>query len=267
MKFYINTDLEGISGFVDWEEASFKTGRGVGYTKSYLTAEVNAAIDGILQADPGAEIIVQDGHGGGYWGPNIIAEELHPRASVVFGKRSTEIAGLDASADMMMCIGVHSMAGTRCGVMNHTISHGRIMNVWINGVLVGEFGIWAAIAGHYGVPVGMMSGDHWAVEEAKALLGGIEGVAVKKGLSMFSALCMNPLESRELIKKAAHSAAAHIDRFKPYAVSSPAEVKLEFTCTQYAEDAEIRHGAERIDGRCVRFTAGDIVTALNRCGL
>jgi D-amino peptidase len=264
MKIYINTDLEGICGFVDWEEAVFKTGRGIGYTKQFLTAEVNAAVEGILQEDGGAEIIVQDGHGGGYWGPNIIAEALHPRASLIHGKRGEELTGIDQSVDLLMCIGAHSMAGTRHGLMNHTLSHDRIMNLWINDVKAGEIGIWAAAAGQYGIPLGMLSGDYWAVEEARALLGGIEGVSVKKGINIFTANCMNPIEARTLIKEAAQSAVVRRDQFKPYKTASPAELKIEYTSTQFADKAEINHGAERLDGRTVRFTGNDFISVLNR---
>ena len=265
MKVYINTDLEGIGGFVDWEEADIKTGRGIAYTKDILTAEVNAAIEGVLLEDGAAEIVVQDGHGGGYWGANIIAEALHPRAALIQGKRNAEITGLDHSFDLFMGIGVHSMAGTKNGVMNHTISP-QIMNYRINGVLVGEIGIWAALAGYYGIPVGMVSGDYWAVEEAKALLGDVETVAVKKGLNLFTAQCMNPLEARELIRQAARSAVAGRERFKPYKVEAPAEIEIEFTRTDYAEKAE-RHGAERLDGRLVRFTGNDFKALFDQASI
>ena len=134
MKVYINTDLEGICSFVDWEEADFKTGRGIAYTKQFLTGEVNAAIEGILSVDEHSEIVVQDGHGGGYWGPNMIAEDLDRHAVLIQGKRGVEIAGIDSSFDLLINIGAHSMAGTRCGLMNHTISHNQIMNFWINAI-------------------------------------------------------------------------------------------------------------------------------------
>lgn len=278
MKIYINTDLEGICSFVDWEEASIQNGRGLGYTKHFLTAEVNAAIEGILSEDPSAEIIVQDGHCGGYWGPNLIAEELHPRASLIQGKRGVEIAGLDRSIDLMMAIGVHSMAGTRHGVMNHTISHNQIMNFWINDVKVGELGIWAAIAGYYGIPVGMLSGDYWAVEEAKALLGNIEGASVKKGINQFTAECLSPEKGRELIKEAARSCIANCKAngiaestghkkgaplYEPYIVKAPIEVKIEYTATIYADKSEVQ-GAERLDGRTVLFTGDDLIAVMNQ---
>ena len=263
MKVYINTDLEGICGFVDWEEAHFGTGRGIEYTKTFLTAEVNAAIEGILSEYSKAEIVVQDGHYGGYWGPSLLIEELHPQATLIQGKRGVEITGLDRSFDLLMGIGAHSMAGTKNGLMNHTCSL-QIMNYWINGVRVGEIGIWAAIAGYYDVAIGLISGDYWAIEEARTLLGDIEGVAVKKGINMYTADCFNPTVSRQKIKEAAMSAVKNIDRFKPYKVEPPIEIKIEYTSTHLADKAELRYGVKRCDGRTVCYTGDDFISLLNQ---
>ncbi|MCL2056141.1 MAG: M55 family metallopeptidase [Oscillospiraceae bacterium] len=262
MKIYINTDLEGICSFVDRDEANIKTARGIGYTKHFLTAEVNAAAEGILSAQPDCEITVLDGHGGGHWGANMIAEELHPRISLIHGKRGAEIVGLDSSFDLFMEIGAHSMAGTMHGVMNHTISSKEIMNVWLCGEKIGEIGIRAAIAGHYGVPVALVSGDFWAVEEAKALLGDIEGVSVKKGINAFTANCLNPLEARKLIKEAARAAVLGRRRFTPYIVKTPAEIKIEYMQTHFADRAQ-NSGAKRIDGRTVSFIGDDLIRVLD----
>lgn len=264
MKVFINTDLEGICSFVDWAEVDFKTGRGIQYTKQFLTAEVNAAIEGILSIDENAGIVVQDGHGGGYWGPNMIAEELDRHAVLIQGKRGVEIAGIDDSFDLMFGIGTHSMAGTQKGLMNHTISYNEIQNYWINGVKVGEIGICAAIAGYYGIPLGMVSGDYWAVKEAGELLGDIEGVAVKKGINMYTAECMNPLEARKLIKEAAKTAVQNRHKYKPFKVGSPVEIKIEYTTTYLADKVEIHHGGKRLDGRTVSFTGEDFMQVFNR---
>jgi D-amino peptidase len=264
MKIYINTDLEGVSSFVDWAEADIKTGRGIQHTKHFLTSEVNAAIKGILDVYPEAEFVVQDGHGGGYWGPNIIAEELNSRAALIQGKRRVEIAGLDETFDLIIGIGAHSMAGTRYGLMNHTIGIDQVMNYWINGVKVGEIGIWAAIAGYYKVAFGMVSGDYWAVVEAKELLGDVEGAAVKKGINMYTAQCLNPITAREKIMDASRSAATRISQFKPLRFEAPFEVKIEYTNTNYADSAEFERGGTRLDGRTIIFKGDDLLHVINQ---
>jgi len=54
------------------------------------------------------------------------------------------------------------------------------------------------LAGYYGVPVGLVTGDDKAVREARRLLGAVETVEVKKGRA-----CTRPLpvtyKSRSLI--------------------------------------------------------------------
>jgi D-amino peptidase len=138
------------------------------------------------------------------------------------------------------------------------------MNYWINGIKVGEIGIEAAIAGYYGVPLGMVSGDFWAVKEARELLGHIEGVAVKKGINMYTAECLNPLEARIRIREAAKKAASDFKSFKPFKVGSPVEIKIEYTNTNFADKAEIHLGASRQDGRTVSYTGGDFMQVFNR---
>ena len=107
MKIYIHTDLEGISCLTDYEmELNTDTGRGITYLKEILTAEINSAIEGILEACNNngisdIEIVVQDGHGGGYWGSNILAEKLNPKANVILGRRPFELTGMDNSFDAL----------------------------------------------------------------------------------------------------------------------------------------------------------------------
>lgn len=264
MKIFINTDMEGVCAIVDWEEASFKTGRGIGYIKNFLTGEVNAAIKGVLSVDKDAEIVVQDGHYGGYWGPNLIIEDLNPRATLIQGKRGTEMIGFDGSFDLLLDIGAHSMAGTPKGLMNHTIAPHEIINFWINNMKVGEIGIRAAIAGHHGVSLGMVTGDYWAVEEARALLGDIEGVAVKKGLNMYTAECMNPYRAQDLIREAAVKMMGRLKDFKAFKFDSPVEIKIEYAETIMADRTELKSGAVRVDGRTIILSGDDLIQTLNR---
>lgn len=263
MKLYIHTDLEGIAGYVDFHEHELSTSRGVQYTKELLTEEVNAAIKGIKNIEPNAEILIQDGHGGGYWGPNFIVEKLDPDASLIQGKRGFEVVGLDESFDFVFHIGAHSMAGTRHGLMAHTISSGAVHNFWINGVKFGETGIIAAIAGFYGVPVALISGDYWAIVEAQSLLGeDFEGVSVKKGINMYTAHGISPIKAREKIMAAAERAVRNKNA-KPLILDSPVCVKVEYSQTNQADNAEAKGGV-RIDGRTVEFHGETVIESLKK---
>jgi D-amino peptidase len=264
VRVFIHTDLEGVCSFYDWKEADIKTSRGILYTKEFLTQEVNAAVEGFFAADPNAEVVVEDGHGGGYLGPNMIAEALDPRARLLVGKFDRHLATLDASFDMVAMVGAHSMAGTRYGLMNHTLSKEEYYDIWVNGTKIGEIGICALIAGVYGVPLTMVAGDHWAVVEAKELLGNIQGASVKRGLNAYNAECLHPNVARALITVAAKNAALRRKESKPFAMKPPFEVKIAFMFTEQADKAEYHRGAKRLDGRTISYGGDDLLALLNK---
>ena len=67
--------------------------------------------------------------------------------------------------------------------MNHTVSGQDYYNLRFNGTLVGETGIHAALCGTWSTPILLVTGDHAACDEGRALLGdGVTTVAVKRGL-------------------------------------------------------------------------------------
>ena len=61
---------------------------------------------------------------------------------------------------------MHARAGTRDGVMYHTVSGQSWQNLSFNGTLVGETGINAALCGNWGCPVLLVTGDEAVCEEA-----------------------------------------------------------------------------------------------------
>jgi len=265
MKVYIHTDLEGVCDFYNWDEADIPTSRGVGYTKEFLTQEVNAAIEGICSVAPNAEIVVEDGHGGGYYGPNILAEKLNRQAKLVVGRFNSHLSTIDAEFDLFMIIGAHAMAGTARGQMNHTLSKNTIYNVLLNKKPIGEIGICAAIAGYYNVPFALASGDYWAMKEAEELMENLETVAVKKGLNSYCAECLNPDVARELIRDAAKKAASSKHIYKPYKIQGRIEVQIDYFHTEHADEAERKNSGKRIGGRSVMFEGDDLRQLFNRC--
>ena len=111
-----------------------------------------------------------------------------------------------------MLIGMHARDGTPDGVLCHTISSVQYRNLWFNDDLVGETGVNAALNGHYGVPIALVTGDEAVCREAKALLGeALPTVAVKKGLSRFSARQLPPVRARQLIEDGAKNALADLE--------------------------------------------------------
>ena len=90
--------------------------------------------------------------------------------------------------------------------MNHTVSGQAWQNLWFNGALVGETGINAALCGHWGCPVVLVTGDQAVWREGRALGDGLTTVQVKQGLGRFSARQKTPVKARELIEDGAKAA-------------------------------------------------------------
>src|SRR6185369_16566362 len=113
-------------------------------------------------------------------------------------------AFLESGVDAALFVGMHAMAGTRRGVMNHTVSGQVWHNLWFNGVLVGETGINAALCGTWNCPVLLVTGDQATCDEARALLGpGLTTVAVKQGLGRYTARQIPPVRARQMIEEGA----------------------------------------------------------------
>lgn len=240
------TDLEGASGVAGhWSDIDFG-GKDYEAARRFLTGDVNAAIEGAFEAGVD-EVVVLDGHGAAL---TILMEELDPRAQLIRGRRVLELEGLDGSFNLMFAVGAHSMAGTSDGLLTHTLST-AIDGVWLNGVRVGEIGLWAALAGDYNVPVGLVTGDFAAVREAENLLKKVCTVAVKKATSRFAAKCLHPKVSRKLIREAAVAAVKRAEEFAPFKPEKPIELKVEFHDSETAERLSRRKGVVRLNGRTV----------------
>jgi len=247
MKIFIMTDLEGATGVAgNWSDFN-PGGKEHEAARRFLTGDVNAAIEGAFEANV-QEITVLDGHGAAL---SIILEELDSRAQLIRGRRINELEGLDETFDLMFAIGAHAMAGTPNGLLTHTLSHVGIDNIWLNNKPIGEIGLWAALAGDYNVPLGLVTGDLAAVREAKNLLGEIFTVAVKEATSRFAAKCLHPKVSHKLIREAARKTVENIDRFTPYKPEVPIELKVEYHDSERADRISERKNVIRVNGRTV----------------
>ena len=248
MKIYVSVDMEGISGVFGWEQTG-RDGINPEYEKArhLYTQDTNAVVEACKEN--GVEkVVVMDGHNGGY---NFIIEELHPDGEYIIGHSRRDIlSGFDKSFDGVILLGFHAMAGTLCGILDHTQSSTTWFNYFINGKKMGEVGQEAVMAGGLGVPIILVTGDKVVGKEAKQLLGDVETVAVKEGLSRNCARIIAPAKARQMIKEGVARAIKRLKEFKPYVVKPPIEVKIEFQNTDIADGYE-RNGWKRIDGRTV----------------
>lgn len=224
-KIYIITDLEGASGVYKHEQCWDTKGTPL-YEQAceYLMGDINAVVRGLR--DGGAtEILVVDGHGP----QTVIPHLMEPGAKHVTGKprmKSAEWSVNESYAGLVL-IGAHAMRGTPDGVLNHTQSAWN--RYWYNGVETGEIGQAAAIAGHYGVPAIMVTGDEAVCREAKRFFGeNCVTVPVKKGIARYAAILYPFDDTRKALYEGARQAMEAIRLCKPYVIETPVKAKKQF---------------------------------------
>jgi D-amino peptidase len=255
LKVYISADMEGLAGAVTGEQlgpAGFEYAR----FREFMTEEVLAAIEGAREAGA-TEFVVSDSHGNGQ---NLLIERLPADVTVVraWPRPLGMMEGIDASFDAAMFIGYHAGTTNLGGVRAHTLSSARLTGVRLNGTEVPEAGISAAIAGHFGVPVVLISGDDVAVEEARQLLGDVEGAVVKRAIGFHSAASMTPQAARALIRERARIALQRRAEFRPYVLPTPIQLDLSFKHYRAAELLAYLPIVERTTSHGIRFVGPDM---------
>jgi D-amino peptidase len=254
MKIYIITDLEGPAMISRFNQTRDPAPEDKIISMKLLTWEVNAAVDGILDVDKNAEVIVWDGHGSG--GIDIL--EFHPKAKLIARGPIRPPYYLDETFDAQFFVGQHAMAGTEAAPLCHTYSSKTIEYYKINGIFVGEFGARAIMAGTIGVPTVFLAGDDKAVAEAKALVPGIFGAAVKQGLGRELAIHLSPKAAHKLIRETAAEACKNIDSIPPVKVDPPYEQEIRVLEGVSIEGYLKRPNAEKIDDRTVILRSDNI---------
>lgn len=255
MKIYIKLDGEGITGVVNSDKQANPGGDNYQEMRRLLMSDLNAAIEGAIEGGA-SEVIVYDMH---HYGLNVIVEELHPKAKLIAGNPHIlpPGIGLDETYKGMIMIGYHVMADTEGGLLTHTYSL-DIKSLYLNEILMGEIGLEAAIAGTYGVPLIMISGDSKAIEEGEKILGDFEKAMVKYALDDHSALCLPTPVTKEIIKEKVKSALVRINEFKPYIIPSPYQIKMEFYKIDKAGKASTISGVRRINDVTVELKGNNL---------
>ncbi len=256
LKIYISVDMEGIAGVVTGDQlgpGNFEYER----FRQFMTKEAIAAVSGAREAGA-TEILVSDSHGNG---ENLLIEQFPKDVRIIrsWPRRLSMIAGIDSSFDAVVFIGYHSSTNALSGVRAHTFSSARLTRVALNGKEVPE-GVWnAAIAGHFGVPVVMISGDESAIRENRAFLGPIAAAEVKRSLGFHSANTLTPEAAQDLIAATVKTALKERSRFKPFRLSIPVTLDVSFKSYLTSEVASYLRRVERIDAHSIRFIGADML--------
>ncbi len=256
LKIFISADMEGVVGAVTGDQLG-PSGFEYQRFRAFMTEEVNTAIAAAFEAGA-TEILVADAHGNG---ENLLIEKLPDNVAVVrsWPRPLSMMEGIDASFDGAIFLGYHTSTTNTRGVRAHTLSSARLTAVRLNGIEMAEAGINAAIAGHFGVPILMVSGDDAIVDETRALLGDVEGAVVKWALGFHSARTLTPEAAYDVIREKVKAALERIQDFKPYRLDGPIQLEVSFKNYRPVEVLAYLPIIERIDAHTIRFVGQDMV--------
>ena len=256
LKVYVSVDMEGVAGVVTAEQLG-PTGFEYARFREFMTAEALAAVQA-ARAAGATEIVIADAHGNGQ---NLLIERFPQDVRIVrsWPRPLMMVEGVDSTFHAVIFIGYHSSTTNAQGVRAHTISSANYAGVSLNGVEMSEAGINAAIAGHFGVPVVMISGDDAAVAEAQKIIGPIEGAIVKRSLSFHSANTMTPAAGQALIREKVKAGLARRASLRPYVLQKPVRLDLTYKSYTPAEIAAYLPGVTRTNAHAIRFSGRDMV--------
>lgn len=250
---FLITDAEGVGGVCRQDQTDPKDAE----MRQLLTGEINAAVDGFLEG--GADdVLVWDGHDGSQ---TLSTLTIHPRARLLMGALGPTMM-MERRFSAVAYVGQHSKANVRGGIMAHSYSSLGIQNMLLNGKAVGEIDVIAAMAGHFGTPAIMLSGDRAAANELHEIVPQAELAVVKEGIGRYTCISLSATAARDLIHAAARKSMAKIGSIQPYRVPGPVTLRIEYTTRNSLPlDSESRPGAEVLDDRTIQFKGKDIVEA------
>lgn len=223
MRILISVDIEGVAG-VSRPDQTTAAGDDYGTARRLMTEEANAAVAGAFEAGA-TEVLVADAHGS--FG-NLLPDLLDPRARLVHGKPRAHgmLEGIQERPRAVLLIGYHAMAGER-GVLAHTIRGTAYHRIWLNDRPAGEAALYGLLAGEFGAPVAMASGDDAFAQETRAWLPDTRFAIVKQAVANRAAISLSPLRAREVIREEARSALMALDTLRPISLPAPIRCRVE----------------------------------------
>ncbi|WP_111719042.1 M55 family metallopeptidase [Homoserinimonas sp. OAct 916] len=259
MKVWISFDMEGVAGIVDWEQC--RPGSGEAYTLgcALLQDEVNAAIEGAI-AGGATEVVLNDSHSRM---ANLDPRKIAGNAQYISGRHKPYymMQGLDGSFDAIFFLGYHGSISGKTSAMSHTYNPEVFSGAKVNGRYVGESGINALVAEHYGVPIALVTGDSVTADETRPFAEGAVNVTTKESISRFSAKNLHPTESCDLIRAGAEEAMRKVAAGKmPLpGLASPSTLDLEMQTADMADVATWARGTVRTGDRQVRIESENLL--------
>lgn len=255
-KLFISADMEGVVGTVTPDQLG-PSGFEYARFREFMTREVLAVIRG-ARAEGAGEIVVADAHGNG---ENLLLELLPEDVTVVrsWPRPLGMMEGIDSTFDAAIFVGYHAGTTNPRGVRAHSFSSARLADVRLNGRSVPEGGFNAAIAGHFGVPVILVTGDDAAVAEVAGIVGDVETAVVKWAISFHAARTLTPAASYRLLEERTRAALRRLGEFRPHRVATPVTLDVRFKNWRPSELLAWLPSVERTDAHAIRYVGTDIL--------
>lgn len=235
MKIMIRSDIEGVTGVTTYAEAEKSE-----FGRAMLMNDLLACIEGLLSGGV-REIVVYDEHTDGR---NIDMAALPREVSVIRGKPhyTPEWGGLDDSYDAMVMVGFHAKSGVPGALLPHSYSR-KNLDIRLNGMSVGEIGMEAAVAGDFGVPLWLVTGDSAGMAEAEKQIEGVRTVKVKEAFGENEAHCYAAVKTAEMIRSAAEKIVKNPPDVKPFKIDGPIRMEIDLATSDYTEKLKKLHGS------------------------
>lgn len=227
MRVFISVDMEGTSGLERLEEI-FRGLPGFDRGRRLMAGDANAVVQGAI--DGGAdEILVSDSHG---YMCNIHPDHLMPGIQLRRGqlrRQWCQMKCFDGAFDAVLLVGYHAKAGTTEAILAHTWIT-SFLDVRVNGASVPEPSLNAYLAGAFGVPVTMLSGDDFVIAQSRPVLGDdVHYAQLKRSTGFFSGEHLPLEESRRLLRETARKAVSDARGFAPVRSELPVTIELDLS--------------------------------------
>jgi D-amino peptidase len=170
------------------------------------------------------------------------------------------IEGVQGGFEAAIFVGYHGRAGTGDSVLSHTFT-GTLADVRVNGASFGEIGLNAAVAGSFGVPLVLVTGDESVAAEVEVLLPGTRTAVVKRAVGALAADGLHPERACQLIEGVTADVIGQGVATVPFVVDGPVTLEVDVTIPAYADQAMVIPGIQRIAGRTLGYNAPDYLTA------
>ncbi len=260
MHIAVFADIEGSFGIWRMRQCRMGTPEWQ-YGRHCLTADINQVIKGAF--DAGAkQVTVKDTHEIGF---NCLINKLDPRAEYVGGHFvKPTFYGHIEQYDLVLYVAIHAASGTSNAFFPHT-HYGVFSQMQINEKTVGEMDIYAAYLGEFGIPVGFVSGEKVAIDQALQTLPWAKSVAVEKQKETYTSGERSRTyltEGRKNLRETAAEAVRGIKKMKPLITPGPLHFKAEFRSLNLAN--RFNTWGYKQDGQVVKWDAKNMVEGFEK---